>query len=189
MSTHLRLVERYYFQVTPWVLYFAAAAVVAAVGAGAAAIRRPALVAAVASCRCCTSSASTPRCCPARLRPPATQTSSGRQQFGPADPLVIPIFEAVLELTPPDAVITYFRARTMTLLTDRLAIQTPSLDRVLQRADYFAQLRNATYAQPDVTPFEARRLGFEEVWADAKWMLWKVPALGSAPEEAAADGG
>ena len=119
----------------------------------------------------------------------ATQESNGRQQFGPADPLVIPVFEAVLELTPPDAVITYYRARTMTLMTDRRAIQTRSTDEMMLRSDYFAQLRNATYAQPDVSPFEARRLGLEEVWADAKWVLWKVPAPGSVPEEAAADGG
>ena len=32
ISTHFRLVDRYWFQVTPWVLYFAAVAVAAAVG-------------------------------------------------------------------------------------------------------------------------------------------------------------
>ena len=32
ISTHFRLVDRYWFQVTPWVLYFAAVAVTAAVG-------------------------------------------------------------------------------------------------------------------------------------------------------------
>ena len=33
VSTHFRMVGRYYFQVLPWVLYFAAAAIVAAVPA------------------------------------------------------------------------------------------------------------------------------------------------------------
>ena len=86
--------------------------------------------------------------------------------------------------------IAYFRARTMTLLTDRLSIQnTQHSTRCMLRADYFAQRRGATTAQPEITPFEARGLGLEMVWSDAKWILWKVPAPGSVPEEAAADGG
>jgi hypothetical protein len=188
VSTHLRLVERYYFQVLPWVLYFAATAVIAAVAAVTPLrIRRFALVAAVLPLLYVVGVHAA--VLPSALDRVATLESNGRQQFGPADPSVIPVFEAVLELTPPDAVITYYRARTMTLMTDRRAIQTRSADEMMLRSDYFAQLRNATYAQPDVSPFEARRLGLEEVWADAKWVLWKVPAPGSVPEQAAADGG
>ena len=48
---------------------------------------------------------------------------------------------------------------------------------MMQRSDYYAQLRNATFSQPDVTPFAARELGLEQVWSDARWVLWKVPPL------------
>ena len=33
VSTHFRMVDRYYFQIAPWVLYFAAAAIIAAISA------------------------------------------------------------------------------------------------------------------------------------------------------------
>jgi hypothetical protein len=106
---------------------------------------------------------------------------AGRIQIGPADPGTVPIFEAVEAHTPPDAVIAYFRARTMTLLTDRRAFQTTNLDRVLQRADYFAQQRYSSYFQPDVSVEEAREAGLEEVWSDDRWVLWRVPEPEPAP--------
>jgi len=81
----------------------------------------------------------------------------------------------VSRYTAPDAVIGYFRARTMTLLTDRRAIQTPSMDRMLQRADYYAQQRFSSYYQPDITVAEAAELGLVEVWSDNRWILWRVP--------------
>ena len=63
----------------------------------------------------------------------------------------------------------------MTLYTDRRTIQTTNIDRVLQRADYFAQSATRSYSQPDITPFEAEELGFVEVWSDERWILWRVP--------------
>ena len=62
VSTHFRMVGRYYFQITPWVLYFAAAAIAAAAGAacsgdGSAGGRRPS-----PPCRCCSSSPCTSPC-------------------------------------------------------------------------------------------------------------------------------
>ena len=62
----------------------------------------------------------------------------------------------------------------MTLLTDRLSFQNTSLDRIRERADYFAQRRGRDYWQPELTTVEARELGFEMVWSDSKWILWKV---------------
>ena len=84
------------------------------------------------------------------------------------------MFAAVEEHTPPDAVVVFFRARTMTLYTDRRTLQTTDVERMLQRADYYAQLRNSDYSQP-ASPGEARQLGMEEVWSDARWILWKLP--------------
>ena len=93
------------------------------------------------------------------------------------DPTVSPVFAAVQEHTPPEAVVVFFRARTMTLYTDRRALQLMDVKRMLQRADYYAQLRNSDYSQPVLTQDQAIALGMEEVWSDAKWILWKLPAL------------
>ena len=66
----------------------------------------------------------------------------------------------------------------MTLYTDRRTIQTTNIDRVLRRADYFAQMRGSDYSQPDITPFEAEDLGLDEVWSDAPL----DPVAGPRPE-------
>ncbi len=69
-----------------------------------------------------------------------------------------PIFDAVEAHTAPTDVVAYFRARTMTLYTDRRSIQTTNIDRRHARADYFAQLSAArATTSPTSTPAEARR--------------------------------
>jgi hypothetical protein len=89
--------------------------------------------------------------------------------------VVSPVFEAVAEFTQPDAIVVYFRARTMTLMTDRRSFQTRHLDRIIGRADYYAEKRNSTYWQPELSAAEARLAGFEEVWSNQQWILWRVP--------------
>jgi hypothetical protein len=176
VSTHFRMVGRYYFQVLPWVLYFAAAAIVA----GVELVRRP------QARRAATAIAAVPllylvavhvAVLPGDIADAREFDRDGRQQIGPADPGTVPIFDAVAAHTPPDAVVAYFRARTMTLLTDRRSFQTTNLQRVLQRADYFAQQRYSSYFQPDVSVQEAQAAGLEEVWSNDRWVLWRVPEL------------
>jgi hypothetical protein len=175
VSTHFRMVGRYYFQILPWILYFAAAALVAA----GEALRRPEIR------RVAVAMALVPLAflvgvhavtLPADVADARDFNRGGRQQFGPTDPAVTPIFAAVQKYTEPDAVIGFYRARTMTLLTDRRAIQTTSLERMSQRADYYAQQRFSEYYQPDITPEQARAKGMVPVWQDARWILWRLPA-------------
>jgi hypothetical protein len=172
ISTHFRLIDRYWLQVTPWIIYFVAVAAVELFGF---VIRRRRWIA--------RSLAALPllylvvvhtAVLPGVISDAHEFNDSGRVQFGPADPGVIPIYDAVRTMTPPTAVIAFARARTMTLLTDRLSLQTTNVDKVLERADYFAQRRNSHYWQPDLTMSEAREKGFELVWSDARWILWKV---------------
>ena len=85
--------------------------------------------------------------------------------------------------------IAFFRARTMTLLTDRLAFQNTSLDRDDAALRLLRTAARRDYWQPESDAVEARGLGLEMVWADSKWILWKVPAPGSVREDAGADGG
>jgi hypothetical protein len=102
--------------------------------------------------------------------------AAGRVQSGPSNPQIAPIFDAVAEFTPPDAIVAYFRARTMTLLTDRRSFQTKNVERIAQNADYFAQRRNSTYWQPQFDRNDARAMGFEEVWSNQTWILWRTPS-------------
>lgn len=173
ISTHLRTVDRYWFQVTPWVVYFVTVALLA-VGHAVFARRRnvgtavaliPLLAVIVAHLVVL----------PAKIGDAREYNADGNVQSGPSNPKVAPIFDAVGDLTEPSAVIAYYRARTMTLLTDRRSFQTKDLDRIAQNADYFAQRRNSTYWQPGLGLADARVAGFEEVWSDSNWILWRTP--------------
>ncbi len=174
ISTHFRKIERYWFQVTPWVAYFATVALLAIGGRlfnhraqlGRAIAVAPLVAVAVAHLVVL----------PGKIGDARDFDAAGRVQSGPSNPLVVPIFDAVAELTPPDAIVVYYRARTMTLLTDRRSFQTKDLDRIARNADYFAQRRNSNYSQPDVTAATAIAAGFEEVWSNESWILWRTPS-------------
>jgi hypothetical protein len=174
ISTHFRLIDRYWFQVTPWVLYFAAVAVWET--ARLLLRRRPSLVIAVAVVPLLALVVAHAIVLPGDISAARDFNADGRTQFGPAHPDVIPIFEAVEAVTPPDAVIAFYRARTMTLLTDRSSIQTTTLATMQRSADFFAQRRTSDYSQVKLTRAEAEDLGFEEVWRDDTWILWRLPA-------------
>jgi hypothetical protein len=179
IGTHFRQVERYWFQVTPWVMYFA---VVACLGLVSLVVReRTAIAGAAALAPVGLLVISHALALPDDIDAASRFNEGGRIQVGPANPAVAPIFEAVNALTPPDAVVVYFRSRTMTLLTDRRSFQTKDIDKIGNRADYFAQLRDSTYSQPAVA--EAQRAGFEEVWSDQVWILWRVTDAGNGGDE------
>ena len=176
ISTHLRRVDRYWFQVTPWVAYFATVALLAAFGWLFARWGR--------SVRIATAVALVPLgvlvvahgvVLAGDISDAQQYNDAGRVQSGPSNPAVAPIFDAVDEFTEPDAIVAYYRARTMTLMTDRRAFQTKKIDKISERADYYAERRNSTYWQPELTAAEARRAGFEEVWSDQRWILWRLP--------------
>jgi hypothetical protein len=173
ISTHLRRVDRYWFQVTPWVLYFATVALLAAVTWALAGRPRAALAVALAPLVILVGAHGVVLV--GDIGDARQYNDAGRVQSGPSNPAVAPIFDAVIDNTPPDAVIAYFRARTMTLMTDRRSLQSKQLDRIVARADYYAERRNSTYWQPDLTLAEARQAGFEEVWSDQRWILWRLP--------------
>jgi len=174
VSTHFRMVDRYYFQVLPWVLYFGAQALIALVGlARRPAVRRVApLVAAVPLLYLVAVHAAV---LPGDIGDARDFDRAGRQQIGPTDPASITIYAAVEKYTEPDATVAYFRARTMTLLTDRRAFQTTSLPRIVQRADYFAQQRFSDYFQPGDSEAALTAAGLVAVWSDARWILWRLP--------------
>jgi hypothetical protein len=174
VSTHFRMVGRYYFQVLPWLLYFAAVAVIA----GVELLLRPRerrFAPVLAAVPLLFLVAVHVKALPDDISAAQDFNRGGRQQIGPTDPTFAPVFAAVERETEPDAIIVFFRARLMTLYTDRRTIQTTSLDVALRTGDYYAQQRYTDYSQPAVTPAQAVEMGFVEVWSDAKWILWRLP--------------
>jgi hypothetical protein len=175
ISTHFRMVGRYYFQILPWVVYFAAVAVRAAfelvLRSDRARLWAPRLAVVPLLYLVVVHAA----VLPGDIADARDFNRGGRQQIGPASPAVTPIFDAVEAYTRADDVIAYFRARTMTLYTDRQAIQTTDIERVRDRADFYAQQRGSTYYQPALTMEEAEELGFTMVWSNNEWILWRVP--------------
>ena len=173
VSTHFRMIGRYYFQVTPWVLYFASVAIAAVVGlAWRSRDRR--FVAAFAAVPLLYLIGVHIAVLPGDIEQVQDLNRTGQQPLGPTDPRVTPIFDAVARNTRPDDIIAFYRARTMTLYTDRRAIQTTLVDRIDQRADYFAQQRGSDFYQPRMSEAQGRALGFEVVWSNDQWILWKV---------------
>ena len=168
LGTHLRQVERYWLQVTPWVVYFATVALVA-IARAAGRYRR--VASAVVAVPLLVVIGAHLVVLPGRVADARDFNQADRQQIGPSNPTVTPIYDAVLELTPGDAVVAFFRARTMTLLTDRRSFQTSDLDRILQSADFYAEKRNSRYWQPLL---DEGHPGLVEVWSDARWILWEV---------------
>jgi len=185
VSTHFRMVDRYYFQVTPLVAYFVVTAVLTAVRAivSLVAARPPTtrmsnVVTAVTVAPLAALVIAHGVVLASDIGDAREYDASGAVQIGPTHPTFVPIYEAVERETPPDEVVAYFRARTMTLLTDRRSFQTTSLDDVIQRADWFAQRKRSTYSQPTPTEAEAEALGFVLVWENLDWLLWRVDRPG-----------
>ena len=168
IGTHFRQVDRYWMQVTPWVVYFATVALVGLARAVRSRARWLSLVAAAPIVAVVVAHLVV---LPGRVSDARDFDAAGRTVIGPASPTVQPIYDAVLEHTPADAVVAFFRSRTMTLLTDRRSFQTKELDAILQSADYYAYRRNQKYAQPTL---DRNPEGLVEVWSDDRWILWEV---------------
>ena len=173
VSTHFRMIGRYYFQVTPWVLYFASVAIVEAVRV-VWRNRDRRFIAVFASMPLLFLVGVNAAVLPGDVGDVRDLDRIGEQTLGPTDPRVTPVFEAVSSRTRPDDIIAFYRARTMTLYTDRRAIQTTVVEQIRRTADYFAQQRGSDFYQPRLTEAEGRQLGFEIVWSDDLWILWKV---------------
>ena len=173
VSTHFRMVGRYYFQVTPWVLYFASVVMVEAVRV-VWRNRDPRFVAVFAALPLLYLIGVHGAVLPGDVGDVRDLDRIGQQTLGPTDPRVTPVFAAVMTHTRPDDIIAFYRARTMTLYTDRRTIQSTLVERIRQRADYFAQQRGSDFYQPRLTEDQGRQLGFEIVWSDDLWILWKV---------------
>ena len=83
--------------------------------------------------------------------------------------------EAIEKYTPPEDIVVYYRARTATLYTGRRALQTTSLNNMVANGDWFMQNKTDNYSQVVATPEQLSAAGFELVWEDDNWRLWRIP--------------
>jgi hypothetical protein len=100
--------------------------------------------------------------------------SAGTVQDGPAHPEVVVMIDAVGRLTPTDSIVAYYRARTMTLLTDRRSFQTTDFERIRTNADYWVQRTDWSFWQPGLDADTVVELGFTEVWSSERFVLWST---------------
>jgi hypothetical protein len=183
IGTHFRRIDRYWLQVTPWLLYFVASASVAlaqfvvlrrAAGVGSGQHGRSALASAVAVVPLVVLVIAHLVVLPGDVADVRDANAAGVIQDGPAHPLADAMFDAVDDVSAPDAVIVFYRARTMTLLTDRRAIQTRDIERIARDADLWVQRRDWSFWQPDVDVVTVRDLGFSEVWSNDRYVIWQT---------------
>ena len=74
-------------------------------------------------------------------------------------------------------VVAFFKARALTLFTDRRAVQSSDLQVLRERSDFFLARRGSSFSQPFVTDEQAARMGWTAVWQDERWVLWQLPRL------------
>ena len=94
---------------------------------------------------------------------------------GPESPDATQMFAAVKTLTRGDDVILFFRARAMTLYTDRLAVQGSNLDQLLPRSDWYVMAKGSSYSQTPLTDDEGAARGLTKAWENTLWVIWRVP--------------
>ena len=94
---------------------------------------------------------------------------------GPESTSAQQMFATVSKRTLPDDVILFFRARAMTLYTDRRAIQGSNLEQLLPRVSWYVMAKGSTYSQRLLTDEEAAGLRLIKSWENDDWVLWKAP--------------
>ncbi|HNJ97216.1 MAG TPA: hypothetical protein PLV13_03775 [Ilumatobacteraceae bacterium] len=105
-----------------------------------------------------------------RYQTAAEAATKSREQpvtSGPFGPPAQEMFDKVRELTQPDDVIAFKKARAMTLFTDRLSVQVPYISAVPTFADWFVaeKDKNGDFIAP---PFA------EEVWRNVNYVIYRL---------------
>ena len=103
-------------------------------------------------------------------------------QGGPQEIASLEMWQAVRRETRGDDVIVFNRARTMGLYTGRLSVQGGALDFTMRSGDFYVMYLNSDgtpgdYSQYPLTDAEAAELGFTEVWRNAGFVIWTIPAV------------
>jgi hypothetical protein len=194
IGTHLRMVSRYYMQITPLIVFFVAMLLLYVVGWAAGLIARRPLplaarrgVAVVAVAPFLWLAVYHVTDLPRRIDAAQAFNDSGAVQRGPMTPANQAAMEAIDEHTRPGDIVVYYRARTATLYTGRRALQTTSLDNMVANGDWFMQNKTDNYSQVVATPDQLVAAGFELVWEDDNWRLWRIPDAATDADDGSLD--
>ncbi len=182
IGTHLRMVARYYMQITPFIVLFVAMLLLYVVGWLARLVARRPLP--LAGRRAVAVLAAAPFLwlavyhatdLPRRVDAAQAFNDSGAVQRGPMLEQNQVAMEAIEKYTPPDEIVVYYRARTATLYTGRQALQTTSFNNMVANGDWFMQNKKDNYSQVVATAGQLAASGFELVWENDDWRLWRIP--------------
>ena len=127
------------------------------------------------SCRC-SSACSTTRSTPSTTTAPTRWCPGGRTRRTPQG-----LFTAIETYTDARDVVVFFQARTMNLYTRRRAIQGNNVQMMVERGDWYAMSRDSDYIQTPLSDEQAAELGFEKVWENPSFVLWKIPERPDPP--------
>jgi hypothetical protein len=94
---------------------------------------------------------------------------------GPTSQPALEMEQKVIACTRGTDVVVFFRARAMSMLTERRSIQTGSADIMMQRGDWYVMAKGSDYSQPLISDDQARRLGLRKIWENSEWVLWLIP--------------
>ncbi|HET9548446.1 MAG TPA: glycosyltransferase family 39 protein [Desertimonas sp.] len=182
IGTHLRMVSRYYMQITPLIVFFVALLLLYVVGwLGRLVARRPLplggrrIVALLAAAPFLWLAVYHATDLPRRVDATHAFNDSGAVQRGPAQEQNQTAMDAIDKYTRPDDIVVYYRARTATLYTGRQALQTTSLNNMVANGDWFMQNKKDNYSQVVATPEQLTAAGFELVWENNDWRVWRIP--------------
>ncbi|MCU0260701.1 MAG: hypothetical protein MUE78_06760 [Ilumatobacteraceae bacterium] len=112
--------------------------------------------------------------------------AAGMVEWGPDHPASLEMFEAVRDLTEPDDVVGFFKARAMTQRTDRRALQASRywpVERVADRVDAVV----LELSDPEIEWIEADGR-FERAWTNSRFALY-LPATRSSSTASASSSG
>lgn len=176
-ASHPAFDPRYMMFTTPFVVYLAAVGVRSLVSA----VRVPAWVALIPLAALVTHGAAQTI---DRIADVRGANDRGDYLLGPGDPAEDAAIQAVRDHTSINDTVAFFKARALTYLTDRRAIQTADRRTLLTNADYYLQ-RDGEFGEPGgFSPFfglvrftaaDAADIGLVEVWRNDRWVLWWIP--------------
>ena len=182
IGTHLRMVSRYYMQITPLILLFVALLGLYVVGwLGRLVARRPLslgwrrAVAVITAAPFLWLAVYHATDLPRRVDAAQAYNDTGNTQRGPALEQYQVAMDAIDKYTRPGDIVVYYRARTATLYTGRTALQTTSFNNLVANGDWFMQNKKENYSQVVATAEQLTASGFELVWENDDWRLWRIP--------------
>lgn len=185
VGTHIRMVSRYYFQITPILVYF-----VVRLGIDLVELTMTGRRLGVTARRAVLATLVLPVLwaatvhvwvLPSRVDAAQRFNDSGQVQSGGDTPRHRAAFDAIIRYTEQDDVVVFYRVRTMTLYTDRRGVQTSLVDKAQRLGDYFMQNLRSDYSQPKVSEATLLAMGWEIVWEDGNWRLWEINRDGTPP--------